>query len=808
MFRNPRLTQLLSASALWLAACATTGDDSAQPTDDRAKAITTLQRQAGAPVTVEVNELGTTRVLSMTARFPVPGHATDPAEAATNFLAAHHDVFQLDAADAASFVVARVDAEPRLNMSHVTLQRMFAGIPVFQGAITVHLDNGNGVFRAMGNDFYRVTSPTNRMTLSPGEAAAAAGRALGVGLSLTHVASEDLSTTFSAPGTLDPVKVEPRIFQVAPGDNRFAFQVLISWLDSQKEQQYQLALVDAQDGSLLFNQSLVNTFTGRVFNVGAQPTANMTTDTRTLVSFDGDPAASPQGWVGAAGNTVGNNAVAATDLNADNTVGTNETQPSAVNNSFDFAFDPTQNASNFKPASVANAFFLVNDYHDRTYRLGFTEAARNFQTNNFGLGGAQNDPVNVDAQDGSGTNNANFSTPPDGSRPRMQMFLFTSNGGPTEDGDFDPSVIYHENTHGLSNRLVGGGATTCLRNLQSGGMGEGWGDFMGSSFLNNPVVGAYVTGNTTRGIRQFPMDNSPFTYNDIKNGTLAEVHNVGELWAATLWDIRNGVGGTGGVGAAVVEQLVVSGMKLTPCNPSMLNARDAIIQADVNINAGANECKLWAAFAHRLMGTGAASANDTTTTGIVTSTAVPPECSNATTVFSDNFETDKGWVSNPKATDTAVTGKWERANPDATTSNNITTQNGTTTSGSFDLVTGGAGGAAAGDNDVDGGVTTIQSPLIAIPATGTTTLTFKSYFAHLNNATVDDFFRVQIVGTTTTTLLNQTGAATNVAATFAAQSFNISSFAGQSVRIVITAADNAAGSLIEAAVDDVLITNQ
>jgi len=45
------------------------------------------------------------------------------------------------------------------------------------------------------------------------------------------------------------------------------------------------------------------------------------------------------------------------------------------------------------------------------------------------------------------------------------------------------------------------------------------------------------------------------------------------------------------------EQLVVSGMKLTPCNPTMLNARDAIIQADANLNAGANRCKIWAAFA-------------------------------------------------------------------------------------------------------------------------------------------------------------------------------------------------------------------
>jgi len=204
----------------------------------------------------------------------------------------------------------------------------------------------------------------------------------------------------------------------------------------------------------------------------------------------------------------------------------------------------------------------------------------------------------------------------------MQMFLFNivSGNGLRQDGDFDPSVIWHENTHGVSNRLVGGGSTNCLNNLQSGGMGEGWGDFMGGSFLGNPVVGAYVTGNATVGIRRQAMDKSTFTYNDIKNGTLAEVHDAGELWAATLWSVQTAVG------AATAQQLTIAGMKLTPCNPTMLNARDAIIQADANLNGGANRCKLFTAFASRLMGSGASSPNDRSTTAIVTSSAVPADC--------------------------------------------------------------------------------------------------------------------------------------------------------------------------------------
>jgi subtilisin-like proprotein convertase family protein len=390
--------------------------------------------------------------------------------------------------------------------------------------------------------------------------------------------------------------------------------------------QYQLVLVDQGDGRLLAQHNLVNeVFSGTVYT--ASPGANPQGDPRSLVSFDGDPTASPSGWVGTARKTIGNNAVAATDLNANNTVGTNETQPTAdANGVFTFPYNAQQDAAGFKAAAVTNAFYLVNQYHDLTYKLGFTETAGNFQTSNFGKGGAQADEVQVDAQDGSGTDNANFATPPDGQKPRMQMFLFDLAHGTAQrqDGDFDASVIWHENTHGVSNRLVGGGSTTCLNNLQSGGMGEGWGDFMGGSFLGSAVVGAYVTGNATNGIRSAPMDNNPFTYNDIKNGTLAEVHDAGELWSSTLWSMRTAIG------KAAAEQLVIAGLKLTPCNPTMINARDAIIQADANLNAGVNRCAIFGAFASKAMGSGASSPNDRSTTAIVTSTTVPADCGGTT----------------------------------------------------------------------------------------------------------------------------------------------------------------------------------
>jgi Trypsin-like peptidase domain len=178
-----------------------------------------------------------------------------------------------------------------------------------------------------------------------------------------------------------------------------------------------------------------------------------------------------------------------------------------------------------------------------------------------------------------------------------------------------------------------------------------------------------------------------------------------------------------------------------------------------------------------------------------------------TTIYSDNFETSTGWTANPSGTDTATTGQWVRGDPAGTSSGGVTLQLGTTVSGTNDLVTGAAAGATAGDFDVDGGTTSIQSPAITLPSTGTLTLRFSWYLAHLSNASSADFFRVRIVGpSSTTTVFSQAGSATNRAGAWAVATASLASFAGQTIRIRIEAADASTGSLIEAGVDDVSIT--
>jgi len=176
-------------------------------------------------------------------------------------------------------------------------------------------------------------------------------------------------------------------------------------------------------------------------------------------------------------------------------------------------------------------------------------------------------------------------------------------------------------------------------------------------------------------------------------------------------------------------------------------------------------------------------------------------------VFNDDFETARGWTTNPNGTDTATTGQWERGNPDPTTSSGAK-QLGTTTSGVNDLVTARLAGASAGVNDVDGGVTSIRSPAITLPSTGTLTLTFNQYLAHGSNATNADFLRVSVVGTTTSVVFQRIGAAANLNGAWAAASANLTPFAGQTIRLLIEAADAGTASLVEAGIDDVRITRQ
>ncbi|KAG8848113.1 hypothetical protein FRB96_001300 [Tulasnella sp. 330] len=142
------------------------------------------------------------------------------------------------------------------------------------------------------------------------------------------------------------------------------------------------------------------------------------------------------------------------------------TAESASSLVFDYAWSSTT-AVNLNVART-NALFIANSYHDPLYKYGFTEKAFNFQDNNFGKGGVGADNIQMSVQ-ASGTDNSNFAK---GQR-NMYLWDFTS---PDRDGDLSNDVITHEFTHGLTNRMTGGGTGRCLSTTEAGGMGEGWSD--------------------------------------------------------------------------------------------------------------------------------------------------------------------------------------------------------------------------------------------------------------------------------------------------------------------------------------------
>ncbi|MEO5893989.1 MAG: M36 family metallopeptidase [Ferruginibacter sp.] len=357
-------------------------------------------------------------------------------------------------------------------------------------------------------------------------------------------------------------------------------------------------------------------------------------------------------------NTRGNNVYAYEDRNADNLTGVSPVsttaQPSLTFNFVpDFTLAPTVTSPTpNQQFNTTNLFYWNNLMHDLSYIYGFNEASRNFQNNNQSRGGAGADYVLAESQDGSGTNNANFSTPADGGRGRMQMYLWTA-PTPDRDGDVDNGIIAHEYTHGISNRLTGNGST-CLTNAEQ--MGEGWSDFFGlmitqdwsTTALNDGFskprgIGTYALNQpiTGLGIRQYryttDMSVNPLTY-----GNLASVvapHGVGTIWCTALWDMtweiiqQNGTInpnifniGVGG-GNAIALKLVLEGLRLQPCSPGFIDGRNAILKADTLFFGAQYSCAIIKAFARRGMGLGASQGSSNSRTDQTLSFV---DCSSAT----------------------------------------------------------------------------------------------------------------------------------------------------------------------------------
>lgn len=600
------------------------------------------------------------------------------------FIDQHAALFGHGSSALKSSRVTRDDVTQHSGMTTIVWNQEVEGVPVFKTILKANITK-NGELITIDDHF--VADPT------PNRAAPAITAEKAISLAAGSMQSSVAESSIVAQGNAQGAERQQQFS--APGISDISAQltylpmneqeVRLGWdvtLFSIEHNEMFRTVVDAETGAVLYRSTLTSDISNATYRVYGDATSKKPFDSpmpmmpghatpqttepaevpRQLVTLPAlDTTASPNGWINDGGQeTLGNNVDAHADTDANNSPDLPRPNGGPTR-TFDAAASLSLAPSTYKDAATVNLFYVCNWVHDRLYQLGFTESAGNFQTNNFDRGGLGNDAIQADAQDGSGTNNANFSTPPDGSPGRLQMYVWTP-PDPDRDSALDTHLIIHEYTHGLSNRLVGGGVG--ISAWQSMGLGEGWSDFYALCLTSDPsqdpnavypmgpysthMLSSLVDSNYYFGIRRYPyctdMTKSPLTFKDIdyrqasthvgvplsprygsSNSVANQVHAIGEVWCGMLWDVRAALIAKRGsaAGNERVLQLVTDAMKLSPANPNFIQARDAILQADLVLSGGADVAEITSAFARRGLGMEASSPTNGSTDGVVESFDLP-----------------------------------------------------------------------------------------------------------------------------------------------------------------------------------------
>ena len=610
----------------------------AKATARSAHAAATLRQDLGNQGVVSIDPLTRTpRVVAKVNGFLTARSSRPAGRVVMSFVRNHRSVFPLGRHALANLTLRHTfrDSAGMRTLSYV---QSVHGIRVFGNGLRAHVTRDGRLLQLDG-------SPVAHLPRQVGKPSISITRARNIALHDTFAVVRPTGTQASAGAARSAARsgdtAKLVLFNTTSG-------LRLSWQVVTMSSGY-LHVVDARTGEVLYRRNLVQSDSGFVWpNYPGAPRGGK----QQMVNF------TAQGWLPNNSTRLsGNVAHVFDDVNDDDVaepseeVGPSATRvwkyplttftPTACVPAFVCTWDP-ETANSWQTNRMQNAVQVLSflgRFHDHLAAspISFTRAAGNFEA-------VDGDAVQANADDGASVagglpdgnhiDNANMSTPPDGTPPRMQMFLFHQPGTvfPGQDpfiasnGGDEADVVYHEYTHGLSNRLVvdANGVST-LGIVQAGSMGEAWSDWYASDFLvdenlfrDTPADGDIRIGNYVGWgndlIRTQPLDcpvgstssacpGTPgagpggYTYGDFgKIIGAPEVHADGEIWGETTWDLRNALG------SRLTENLLTRAMELSPANPSYLDERNSILEADMAVRNGRDQDTIWRVFANRGMG--------------------------------------------------------------------------------------------------------------------------------------------------------------------------------------------------------------
>jgi extracellular elastinolytic metalloproteinase len=615
-----------------------------------------LARRLGSQGVVDADTTtGTLRFVGRLDGFLTGASARSAEAVAMDFVEANLAALGLSPSDLRTFHL-RSDYVDILGTHHLSWVQRVGGVQAFPNGLKANVTSDGRLINVSGSPAAGLSAPAVSARLGATAAIAAARSAAG-GPAVRQ----------------DSDEAELVLFPTGRG-GRLAWRTT-TWVGDDAL----VSLIDAEGGDVLWRMNLARsdtTGTGVAFDYF--PGADVP---------NGGGVEHPVSFPVVDGTALsGNNAHVFADVNDNGAADPSEEIPasSGVDWNYPVVLDTTTSGQNCSPAYPCTwdlgtpfswqqnrnhfgteLYYLLNRFHDHLLAapIGFTEAAGNFQVTNASGQGRGGDPVEGHALLGADTdnglpdelhqNNAFMATFPDGTSPIMGMFLFQDTPNAPivsmHSGD-DASIVYHEYTHGLVGRLVTfPDGTDGNAGFQAGSMNEAWADWYALDFLSNegfvvdgPTVGDVVVGEyptAGEGIRTQPIDctvgaTTPacpnlgfgagpggYTFGDMGNVIpFPEVHEDGLIWAQTMWDVRRALG------SELALSLATRGLELSPPDPAFLDLRNAIIQADLVANGGANADALWELFAARGMGFFASSPDGADTTPIE-NFSLPVDCS-------------------------------------------------------------------------------------------------------------------------------------------------------------------------------------